>query len=59
MCVFSASVQMSGVPRAAGAWDDNLEDFLFERLNDDRQVTIAGPRGCEDRPWWWGRSETE
>jgi hypothetical protein len=41
-------------------WDDLLTSAFTERLiTSCQKVTIAGPAGCEDRPWWWGYPEPE
>lgn len=40
-------------------WNQHVDDWLCERLQrGTEQVTAAGPSGCSDRPWWWGKTET-
>lgn len=40
-------------------WDPHIEDWMFERLLKPQElVTVAGPPGAVDRPWWWGLTET-
>jgi len=50
-------------PRTARRWNEGLIDFLLEHRPEKptiesatkERVTVAGPPGSEDRPWWWGR----
>jgi hypothetical protein len=41
-------------------WNGELFTYLETAgYRNTGNITVAGPPNCEDRPWWWGRSNAE